>query len=355
MTLSSFLATKRVGSVLRSNEALTWLQATKVLAKLEGELGDKIDQALLELGKEIFAAEDVVLIGEKSTASDELPSHRDRGQIYHSRRIVLSYEGFRLVIGISFTVCVKISIPFLDHAPRTSQSKFWCSAIISTERPFGLTGDDDSAFAHVCEKIDGFSQVVRDHVCPHYSDAVRQVRETVEGINATGDMFSTIVFQVEDERFREHLTKLSQREERLSEMPSDSALGLLNRLFSSRHAMSYLHADRDHLRRLSDPEHEASLPPVHSAREAGNEVCLGDGVTLDTILHTDRLRARALVIETRKRDEHRFANWRLLGVTSASEPVLVNPERVDDPLYRMLHSPANVLSAEMAAEIGEQF
>ena len=141
-----------------------------------------------------------------------------------------------------------------------------------------------------------------------------------------------MLFQVDDENFRQELSSIEQGLKKLSDMPGNTALGKLNRLYSGKYATSYLHASRGDI----------------AARTS-------DKISIDTIVYKDRLRARALVIETRQSADHRAADWRSVGVTSSSEPVSRNEDELGNDLYRIVHAPANVLSAEMAAEIGEQF
>lgn len=325
--LTDFIATKRVGSIIRSDEPLTWLQATQVLDLLNRDVGTKIDTELIELAGDFFG-------GEASFVSDrappeEFPSHLTRGQIYHSRRVVVGCEGFELLLSLSFTVCVHLDVPFLDQEPKTSQSKFWFSAIITGDQPLE-DPHDEGVFASACEEIEKFAPRILERVQPLYGDAVREVNPAVNRIEPTGDGFSTVLFQVDDDSFRQELASLERGVKKLSDMPPATALGKLNRLYSGPFARSYLHAGRQEM----------------AAR-------MLDNVSIDTIIHKDRMRARALVIETR---HHRHgANWRSIGVTSSSEPVRHDPSRLHDDIYRKVHSPANVLSAEMAAEIGEQF
>jgi hypothetical protein len=329
--LTDFIATKRVGSVLRSDEPLTWLQATQVLHLLNSKVGEEIDNELLALAGSFFE-HDAQFVGDKAVVPDGGPSHLARGQIYHSRRVGVACEGFDLLLGLSFTVCVHLDVPFLDREPKTSQSKFWCSAIITGDPPL-----DDSRkegdFALACEKVSQFAPRILERVRPLYGNAVREINPAVNAIEETGDGFSTILFQVPDSGFREDLWEIERGSKRLSDMPADTALGKLNKLYSGPFAKYYLHAGRSDL-----ADH-----------------ALSDKISVDTIVHRDRLRAQALVIETRQNDDHRFADWRSIGVTSSTEPVKHDPDKLDDAIYRLVHSPANVLSAEMAAEIGEQF
>lgn len=328
--MTEFIATKRVGSVLRTDEPLTWVQATEVLNLLNGEVGDKIDSELIGEADKFFGGE-ARLVESRATGPEGFPSHLTRGQIYHSSRVAVCSEGFDILLSLSFTVCVHLDVPFLDQPAKTSQSKFWCSAIISGEPPLEDIRDEGD-FARVCDKIGQFAPRVAERVRPLYGSAVREVNPDVSAIEETGDDFSTVLFQVDDANFRDELASIERGQKTLSDMRPGTALGNLNKLFSGPFAKSYLHAGRGDI----------------AARTS-------DKISVDTIVHTDRMRARALVIETRQDDDSRAAKWRSIGVTSSSEPVRRDPAKLDNDLYRMVHSPANVLSAEMAAEIGEQF
>ncbi len=329
--MTEFLATKRVGSVLRSDQPLTWVQAGKVLDLLAGELGRQIDTQLLDQTSKFFG-EDARIVDEQEVHSEGQASHLARGQIFHSRRVSVSNEGFQLLLSISFTVCVKLDVPYLDQPAKASQSKFWFSAIVSGKPP-GNGAHDDAAFANVCEKIDQLSPRVLENVRPIYGEAVRAVNPQVSEIERTGDGFSTVVFQVQDLNFRAELEAIERGEKRLRDTQPATALGLLNQLYSGRNARYYLHVGR-------------------KERESG---CLSGDVSIDTFLHQTQLRARAFVIETRDKSDRGSANWRCLGVTSATEPVARSSKAANGVIYQLVHSPANVLSAEMAAEIGEQF
>jgi hypothetical protein len=328
--LTEFIATKRVGSVLRTDEPLTWLQATEVLNLLNTKVGDVIDRELIGEADKFFEGE-ARRVETRDAGLEGFPSHLTRGQIYHSSRVAVRCDGFDVLLSLSFTVCVHLDVPFLDQPAKTSQSKFWCSAIISGEPPLEDVRHEGE-FAHVCDKIGHFAPRVLERVRPLYGSAVREVNPAISAIEETGDGFSTVVFQVEDENFRDELASIERGLKKLSDMPPDTALGKLNRLFSGPFAKSYLHAGRGDI-----------------------AVCSSDKISIDTIVHRDRMRASALVIETRQSGDQRAADWRSIGVTSSFEPVRRDSTKLGDPVYRVVHSPANVLSAEMAAEIGEQF
>lgn len=328
--MSEFVATKRVGSVLRTDEPLTWLQATEVLNLLNGDIGDQIDSELLSEAEKFFEGE-AHSVGGRGAVPEDVPSHLTRGQIFHSSRVAVRSEDFDVLLSLSFTVCVHMDVPFLDQPAKTSQSKFWCSAIISGDPPLEDPRDEGD-FARVCDNIGRFAPRILERVRPLYGSAVRQINPAVSAIEETGDGFSTVLFQVDDANFRDELASIERGLKTLSDMPEHTALGKLNSLYSGRFAKSYLHAGRADM----------------AARTS-------DRISIDTIVHKDRMRARALVIETRQSDDHRAADWRSIGVTSSSEPVRVDPAKLGNDVYRVVHSPANVLSAEMAAEIGEQF
>jgi hypothetical protein len=328
--VKNFIATKRVGSILTANEPLTWLEATGVLEVLGGDAGDEIDIVLRDAAAAFFGTK-AKLVGGKVTSADALPAYRSRGQVYHSKRVLLTSGSFKVLLSLSFTVCVRLDVPFLDQPPRTSQSKFWCSAIITCDRTEVDLGED-AEFAELCRQIDNFAPEIREKTQALYGDAVRSVNPRAHDIRPTEDMISTLLFQVEDDDFRDQLAAIESGTARLSEVKSDTAIGLLNRMYSGRHFDAYLHRGRD------EPDPEAA------AR-----------ISVDAISHSDRLRARAFLIETRKRNGQSDADWRFLGATSAAEPVEHDPDKMTDEVYRLVHSPANVLSAEIAAEIGEQF
>lgn len=324
-----FIATKRVGAILTADIPLTWHEAGQVLELLNQETGALIDKALQTEVRDFFEA-DAELVRGKAADADALAANRSRGQVYHSKRIRTWCCGFELLISVSFTVCVKLDLPFLGKPPRVSQSKFWCSAIIIGDGPLSKAKQEER-FAEACDKIEAFAPRILELVQPLYGHAVREVNPDIAMISATGDRFSTVMLQVDDDKFRDQLALIERGEKSLSQLPSDSALGLLNQLYSGPFATTYLHVGR--------PE-----------QGSGDS----EDAELDAILHSDAMRARALLIETKAKNKRR-ADWRMLGVTSASEPVDWRSKGRKDDVERLVHSPANVLSAEVAAEIGEQF
>jgi hypothetical protein len=302
-----------------------------VLELLCGDIGPRVDDALLVAVREYIdptAQLAPITGGAPEPASD----HPERGPVYHSRRVLFSNGDFGIVLGVSFTICVRMGVPLLDGPVRPSQSKFWCSAIIYGERPDDVN-ENDEQLGQICAEIDRAAPRIRDAMRPLYEEAVRTIYPSIGKVLPTGDGFSTLVFQVMDENFREDLGRI-ERGDKLSEMPSDSALGLLNHLFSSDSADLYLHVGRKTLA---------------NAGEADIEV--------DTLLQTTKARAQALVIETKARTGEKgdCADWRRLGATSETEPVEHKAKRPDDIVDRLIHSPANTISAQMAAEMGRLF
>jgi hypothetical protein len=329
--LTEFVATKRVGSVLRSERSLTWHQASQVLELLLGDIGAEVDVALLAAVRELFDPS-AQLAPEAEGPKDVSGDHPERGPVYHSRRVLFTLEGFGIVLGVSFTICVRMGVPLLAGPVRPSQSKFWCSAIIHGDRPDDVTVNDKQ-LGQICAKIDKGAMQIRDDMRPLYERAVRSIHPTIGDILPTGDDFSMLVFQIMDENFRRDLGRL-ERGDKLSEMPSDSALGLLNHFFSGDSADTYLHVGRKDLSKAGDAD-----------------------IKVDTLLQTSEARAQALVIETKakKGKKRDCADWRRLGATSETEPVERKGKRADDLVDRLIHSPANAISAQMAAEMGRLF
>lgn len=323
--MTNFIATKRVGAVLAANLPLSWFEAGQVLALLNGEAGVEIDKVLETKVRDFFDPKAKLVRG-KAAGADALSVSRSRGQVYHSRRVRASCGGFDVLVSISFTVCVMLDVTFLDQKARPSQSKFWCSAIIIGDGPLSDNSHEER-FAGVCEKVEDFAPRILEGVLHLYGDAVREVKPEIDEIAKTGDHFSTVMLQVEDAKFRQEVALLQRGEKTLSQSAPTSALGTLNRLYSGGRADKYLHLGRT----------------VQGDADAN----------LDAIVHTDALRAHAFLIETRAK--RKTADWRLLGVTSTTEPVPWKPRRSSTDVERFVHSPANVLSAEVAAEIGEQF
>lgn len=328
--LTKFVAAKKVGAVLRSPRSLTWHQATLVLERLTGDIGHGIDDALLGAVQVLFETP-ARLAPLREGSPDTHPDHPDRGPVYHSRRVLFALEGFEIVLGVSFTICVRMGVPLLDGPVRPSQSKFWCSAIVHGDRPDDIE-ENDERLATICAKVDEVAPEIQKTLLPLYERAVHSINPSVGKISETRDRFSNLVFQIQDDNFRRNLSRIEQGE-KLSEMPSDSALGILNHFFSGESAATYLHVGRKHRAKGRVPKN----------------------VEIDTLVQNTRSRAQALVIETRRTNKENVANWRRLGATSASEPVNLDPERADDLVYQLLHSPANSVSSQMAAEIGKLF
>jgi hypothetical protein len=319
-----FIATKRVGAVLAAPNPLTWHQAQLVLDRLNAGIGNDIDKIIRAEVSSFFETKAETIRG-KAANADAIPD-RSRGHVYHSKRVVIFAGGFKLHFAISFTICVLIDVPFLDQPARTSQSKYWCSVIISDDEP-PVTKDRERRFAEVCAQIEKFAPLILDKVKPHYVKAVNQVSDVGE-VRETGDRFSTLVFQVEDTDFRGQLDQLESGAKKLTEVPRRSALGLLDRLYSGPNWHDYLHEGRDQ-----------------------DEL----DVTVDAILRRNGVRQRGFLIETRRNNSLNKADWRMLGVTSSSEPVIWAAGGDPSEVEQLVHSPANVMSAEVAAEIGEQF